>query len=552
MTVRTKANGVWKDVSQMYTKAAGDWKIVTGVWTKVNGAWESIQEFDFGNLNLRTTTLSYNRIVWRWDTVANATKYTYQTRTGNGAWSAEQTTTNTSLTQSNRSENTSYSIRVKSTVQNADGDYTTLTRTTPYQTPSQPGGLTFSRPSTTSLTFSWAASSPSNGLGYEWRFKLASASNWTTGSTTSRSVTRTNLTTGASYDFEVRAQRHSSARSAYASITASTLVTPSVPSSLTASRRTPKRITWQWGASTPTSGLGYEWRFKRSSASGWTTGSTTSRSITRTGLNPNTSYDFEVRAQRNNAVRSAYAKSTVSTRAQPSSRTWSSPGTYTYTWGYDDSERVTISATSGSGGAGGGGGGGAFTNDDNGNYYAGGAGGSGGSGTDGSKGEDSIFTGRRSGRDRYRDGSAGGGGEAGGRGEASSAAGVSSGSVQGGAGGKGGNSGTGSSSTSTRAQGGSGGSGNKTTQTGGNGGTEGRFDSNIRGSGTAGERGYAGVAANTVSSAVSNNYGTSITIIVGDGGDGGDGGNAGSGLRGNQPTNGNAGSAGSAGSVTIG
>lgn len=164
--------------------------------------------------------------------------------------------------------------------------------------------LTISNLSTTSLTFSW--SSPATGstpFSYQPQISANSGATWTgIGSiTTGTSVSVTGLSVNTNYLFQVITS-NSTGNSTSSAIGATTLsVLPTAPTGLSVvGSPTPNTVSLQWNV--PTSGtlpLTYQILARTPTGTGAFVpvgGTTTSTSITISGLSPASSYDFVVTA----------------------------------------------------------------------------------------------------------------------------------------------------------------------------------------------------------------------------------------------------------------
>ena len=181
--------------------------------------------------------------------------------------------------------------------------------------PSQPGSLTASNVTATSLTLGWTASTDNVGVtGYD-----IYRNGTRVGSATSNSYGQSGLTCATSYAFAVIAYDAAGNRSPQAQLTAATAACaspadtapPSQPGSLTASNVTATSLTLGWTASTDNVGVtGYDiYR------NGTRVGSATSNSYGQSGLTCATSYAFAVIAYDAAGNRSPQAQLTAATAA---------------------------------------------------------------------------------------------------------------------------------------------------------------------------------------------------------------------------------------------
>ena len=429
---------------------------------------------------------------------------------------------------------------------------TSKTATITQDVPTKPGAPILRRRGSGGINAAWTAPN-ANGAAitaYQLQYKLSSAAGWTTASSsiTGTNYTVTGLTIGSTYDFRVRA-RNIGGWSGYSD--SSSLATASTPGAPTwgAFTNATRAITLRWTAPSSNGGsavTGYEIEYRRGTSGSWTDGpdpgaNATSRTIS--GLTPNTTHQFRIRAV--NAVGTGTWSANKSSRTRAlvapdpvrinSSQTWTVPSD----WNDVATIAFTLVGASGGGGGGGGGGGSDRYGYDDKAALPGARGGSGNAG-----GNTSLAYGNTTIRST---GGAGGSGGSGGRGgkytrtshlvneDVRRAFHGSAGS----AGSDGGN--------------GSGGSGG----TGGNGGTGG-IVYNVGGKGGNGGSGGSG---QTKRQNVSINASNSYRITVGSGGSGGSGGTPGttvpsSGFSGNtvassSGTAGTSGSGGSSGYVLI-
>ena len=246
---------------------------------------------------------------------------------------------------------------------------TSKTATITQNVPSKPGAPILRRRGSGGINASWRAPN-ANGAAitaYQLQYKLSSAAGWTTASSTitGTNYTVTGLTIGSTYDFRVRA-RNVGGWSQYSD--SSSLATASTPGAPTwgAFTTATRSLTLRWTAPSSNGGsavTGYEIEYRRGTSGSWTDGpdpgaNATSRTIS--GLTPNTTYQFRIRAVNSVGSGTWSANKTGRTRQlvapDPvrinSSQNWTVPSS----WG--DVTSIKFDLVSGGGGAGGGGGGG--------------------------------------------------------------------------------------------------------------------------------------------------------------------------------------------------
>jgi len=170
---------------------------------------------------------------------------------------------------------------------------------TPLTVPGTPNAPTLT-PGNTTLDVAWTAP-PDGGspiTGYTVRWKLTSASNWTTATDSASPYTITGLTNGSEYEVQVRATNERG-DGGYSSSTNGTPATvPGTPTNLALNLGN-TQLTASWVAPTDNGGAvitGYTIRWKLSSASAWTDASVAGSPYTITGLVNGSQYDVQVRA----------------------------------------------------------------------------------------------------------------------------------------------------------------------------------------------------------------------------------------------------------------
>jgi len=143
-----------------------------------------------------------------------------------------------------------------------------------------------------SATISWTAAA--NALSYNFQYKLATATTWTSVNTTSTSFGLTGLTAGTSYNVQVQTVCSSgtSVFSATGTFSTTSAVTCNAPGTPSVSAITQTGATVSWTAAS--GAISYNFQYKLASAATYTTVSTTSTSFVLTGLTAGTSYNTRV------------------------------------------------------------------------------------------------------------------------------------------------------------------------------------------------------------------------------------------------------------------
>ena len=196
--------------------------------------------------------------------------------------------------------------------------------------PGTPTNLSGSRVSDTSLSASWSA--PSTGTTpFTYRFAYWEiTAGWLYATTTSTSITLAGLVNGGDYLINIRAE-NSAGNSSYLSSSVSvplstevTIAAPSTPTGVSATAVDHDSIIVSWSSAERVST--YEIRYRIDGGSTWPSAITgiTSTSRTINGLNPSTTYEFQVRA-RNSSGTSNYSSTAPATTNADTSNTPASP-----------------------------------------------------------------------------------------------------------------------------------------------------------------------------------------------------------------------------------
>ena len=240
-----------------------------------------------------TCSASGTSITVSWTAVAGVDGYRWREREGaTGTWGAWNTTTSTSFTRSNRTRGSTYYYQVRSRKSSLESASRSCNATVAPPTPANCDATVDS----TTITFSW--DSVASATSYEWREKEGASGTWSGWTdTTSTSVTRSNLTEGSTYYYEVRA-KNSAGNSAACSDNVPVPTTPPVPGAVTDLTCTVNQTTITLSWSGVTGATSYEWREREGASgtwSGWT--ETTSTSVERSNLTEGSTYYYEVRGK---------------------------------------------------------------------------------------------------------------------------------------------------------------------------------------------------------------------------------------------------------------
>ncbi|MCS7028982.1 MAG: fibronectin type III domain-containing protein [Bacteroidia bacterium] len=161
--------------------------------------------------------------------------------------------------------------------------------TSPCNTPT---GLTTNSITTNSATASWTA--VSGAVSYTVRIAPASSTAWTSYTTTSTNFTFSGLSSGTSYQWQVRTNCSAGSSTYSASQNFTTLTaTCNVPTGLATKNVTSNSAQLSWSA--VTGAVSYTIQYKLSSSSTWTTVNTTATTYKLSGLSANSAYQWQVR-----------------------------------------------------------------------------------------------------------------------------------------------------------------------------------------------------------------------------------------------------------------
>lgn len=157
--------------------------------------------------------------------------------------------------------------------------------------PAEPTGLISSNITASSFSLSWNAST--GATSYDVQIRPQGGS-WSTFNVTSTSYNATSLSGATTYEAQVRAKNSAGSSSYTSAITVTTLdPIPAVPAGLSSTSITTSSATLTWNASTYATS--YDVQF-RTQGGTWSTYNFTTTTCNATGLNANTTYEWQVRA----------------------------------------------------------------------------------------------------------------------------------------------------------------------------------------------------------------------------------------------------------------
>lgn len=248
--------------------------------------------------NLTVNNVGQDFATLSWNAVGGAEHYTVRYReVGTSTWLFKDFIFFTTTTINNLFPNTTYEAQVRVECTLGTTDFSDLVQFTTLQIPScnAPTGLNASQISATQATHNW---NPVVGaLDYTLRRRVAGTSTWAFQFTTSEtSLTTFLLSPGTTYEFQV--QTHctigDSPFSASAFYTTLSDAPCGVPQNLNVSNITPSSALFTWDA--VSGAFQYTLQYRPQSSSNWTSVTTTSTLISRTGLTPSTTNEWRVGA----------------------------------------------------------------------------------------------------------------------------------------------------------------------------------------------------------------------------------------------------------------
>jgi chitinase len=170
--------------------------------------------------------------------------------------------------------------------------------------PTTPTNLTSPSKTTTSISLSWGASTDTGGSGLAGYNVYRNGSATPTAQVTGTTFTDTGLATNTAYTYTVRARDgannlspNSNQISVTTNATTGDTTPPTTPGTLSSPSKTSSSISLAWGASTDTGGSGLAGYNVYRNGATTPTAQTTTNSYVDSGLAPNTTYTYTVRAR---------------------------------------------------------------------------------------------------------------------------------------------------------------------------------------------------------------------------------------------------------------
>ncbi|MDW8157637.1 MAG: fibronectin type III domain-containing protein [Bacteroidia bacterium] len=266
--------------------------------------------------NMTTSNITDAGAQFQWAPVPGASQYTVRYKPTNSTNWVTATTATNSFSVTNLSASTQYEWQVKATCGGLQSNFTTSTIfTTLAPLPCNvPGSRMTMNIQPTSAQVKWAALN--NAVSYTVRYRVNTLlSTWTTlPSTPNTQLIITGLSPNTNYIWQVQATCNNNTSSFSSDELFTTPATPTcaTPTGLTSTNISGSSATLSWN---PISGASYVVEYKVSGSTTWSSASTSTNSFTLTGLNPGTTYQWQVKAVCGNIQSSPSSIVTFTTQA---------------------------------------------------------------------------------------------------------------------------------------------------------------------------------------------------------------------------------------------
>jgi hypothetical protein len=173
-----------------------------------------------------------------------------------------------------------------------------------------PGGLNSTLITSNGCSLNWTSSGATS---YNVRYKPTASTTWITISSTSTSLNLNNLTASTNYEYQVASVCSGGVTSAFSTSSAfttlaNTIVACNTPSGLIATLITKSSATLNWSS---TGAANYNVRYKSTSSTVWINATTSSTSLSVSGLSSSTNYEFEIASECSSTNLSAYSISAL-------------------------------------------------------------------------------------------------------------------------------------------------------------------------------------------------------------------------------------------------
>lgn len=304
----------WASVSGLNPGTAYQWRVRSNCFNGYYSAWSYVVNFTTLGYSCSTPYWTYTTNITQssanlsWSSVAGAQSYSVQTRLLNGTWYDVPggNVYNTNVTVYNLNPNTTYQWRVRANCnswQYSEWTYP-VTFTTLGATCETPGWLYASNVTQNSATLTWAAVSGASSYSVEWRLPGGTWYNLSGGPFTETWAPISGLDPGTTYEWRVRTNCYNGQYSpwSYPSTFTTLGYSCGTPYWTSTTNITGTTATFNWSA--VSGGVAYVVQYRLPNGTWYDVpGSPTyNTSITVNGLNPNTQYQWRVRADCGNGA----------------------------------------------------------------------------------------------------------------------------------------------------------------------------------------------------------------------------------------------------------
>ena len=244
--------------------------------------------------NISAEPTNSNTAVVTWSAINNAVSYKLEYKTASSnTWSAPQFSVSTSKTLNNLVGGTTYQVRMRTTCNSGNSNYSeTISFTTPTDCDA-PQNIVAANVTATSVNLSW---NESNVSSYTLRFRSQGNANWSPLSASSNTQTISGLNNSTAYEVQVRSYCGNGVYSDYSpSIIFTTAATTcAIPTGLGTGTVTADAATLTWA--NISSASSYDIKIKATTSSVWLEYTSNTPSFTVNNLSGGTPYHFKVKA----------------------------------------------------------------------------------------------------------------------------------------------------------------------------------------------------------------------------------------------------------------
>lgn len=294
------------DISGLLPSTNYEWQVQTDCGNSNTSAFSSSVSFTTSQIlcttpvSLTVMDLTTTTATLKWDAVAGAAGYNVEYRAvGAPSWTVTSTTA-TNVPLSSLTPGATYEWKVQTDCGSSNfSAFSTVTAFAALMPVCyEPYDVNFTNITDHSATVIWAEQR--NQSGYNVEYREIGSSTWNTLTTTANSVVISSLNPSASYEVQVQTNCGNSNLSTFSSavllVTATPVSCTDVPSSITASNVAHDAATLSWvSGSNEAMASAYEVQYRELNTSSWTTATSPSTTISISGLNMGTDYEWQVR-----------------------------------------------------------------------------------------------------------------------------------------------------------------------------------------------------------------------------------------------------------------